>query len=81
MLFKSHLDVMDHHRVHVGITSDLLAESRLIIALRRYEQWARDDHDWNSISAQWDFVRWAARHMKWCLLKMARENSCAIKDE
>ena len=56
MLFKSHLDVMDHHRVHVGITSDLLAESRLIIALRRYEQWAKD-HDWSSFSADWYVVR------------------------
>ena len=34
-LFEWHLGVMMHHGVHVGITSVLLEESRLVIALRR----------------------------------------------
>ena len=81
MLFKWHLDVMVHHGEHVGITSDLLAEGCLIIALRRYEKWVKEDHDWSSVSAQWDVVRGAACHMKRRLLKMSRGNSRAGKDE
>ena len=42
-LFDWHLNVMVHHGVHVGITSVLLVESRLVIALRRCEHWAGSD--------------------------------------
>ena len=53
MLFEWHLDVMVHHGVHVDITSDLLAESHLIIALRSYEHWVTDHGaDWTSFSAE-----------------------------
>ena len=82
MLFEWHFDVMEHHGVHVGITSNLLAESRLVIALRRYEHWAiSHGADWPCLSVEWDFVRSVARRMKRRLLKMSRENSCADEDE
>ena len=78
VLFEWHLDVMEHHGVHVGITSNLLAESPLVIALRRYEHRAiSHGADWTCFSAEWDVVRTIARRMKRRLLKISRENSCA----
>ena len=81
-LFEWHLDVMEHHGMHVGITSDLLAESCLAIALRRYEHWAVNlCAEWSFFHGEWDFVRSVARRIKQRLLKMSRENSRAVEDE
>ena len=79
--FKWYLDVMVHHGEHVETMSKLLAESRLIIALRQYEKWVKENHDWSSVSAQRDAVRRAAFRMKRRRLKMSQENSRADKDE
>ena len=78
--FDWHLDVMKHHGVHVGITSNVLADSRLVLALRRYEQFAITHGTNSRFSGDWDFVRSVARRIKRRLLKMARENSLAVED-
>ena len=80
--FDWHLDVMVHHGVHVGITSDALAYSHLVLALRKYEEFA-DSHGayWTSLRESWDMVRSVARRIKLRLLKMARKNSLALADE
>ena len=79
--FDWNLDVMVHHGVHVGITSDALAYSRLVLALRKYEQFAISHGAyWSSFSADWDMVRSVARRIKRRLLKMSRENSRAVED-
>ena len=81
-LFNWHLDVMVHHGVHVGITSALLAESHLVIALRKYEYWAVHHGLLNShFDGAWDVVRPVARRIKRRLLKMSRENSRAVEGE
>ena len=81
-LFEWRLDVMEHHGVHVGITSDLLAESQLVIALRRYEHWVVSLRaEWSCFYGEWDFVRLVARRIKQRLPKMSHENSHAVEDE
>ena len=81
-LFDWRLDVMVHHGVHVGITSALLAESHLVIALRKYEHWAVHHGLPNRhFDEAWDFVRSVARRIKRRLLKMSRENSRAAEGE
>ena len=81
-LFDWHLDVMVHHGVHVGITSALLAESHLVIALRKYEHWAvHHGLPNNRFGGAWDVVRSVARRIKRRLLKMSRENSRAVEGE
>ena len=81
-LFDWHLDVMVHHGVHVGITSALLAESHLVIALRKYEHWATHHGlPQGHFAETWDVVRSVARRIKRRLLKMARDNSRAAGGE
>ena len=81
-LFDWHLDVMVHHGVHVGITSALLVESRLVIALRKYEYWAVNHGLLHSrFHGAWVVVRLVARRFKRRLLKMSRENSRAAEGE
>ena len=81
-LFEWHLDVMVHHGVNVGITSVLLAESRLVIALRRYEYWVGNHGiELSRFHGAWIFIRSVARRIKRRLLKMSRENSRAAEDE
>ena len=81
MLFEWHLDVMVHHGEHIGITSELLSESHLIVALKRYEEWTKDITTRSSFPGQWGAVGRAARRMKRCLLKMSRQNSRFVEVE
>ena len=81
MLFEWHLDAMVHHGEHIGITSELLSESHLIITLRRYEKWAKDITTWSTYPEQWDAVRGAACRMKRRLLKMSRKNFRIVEEE
>jgi len=81
-LFDWHLDVMAHHGLHVGIASVLLGESRLVIALRRYEYWAGNHgFEHSRFHGAWIVNRSVARRIKRRLLKMSRENSRAAKGE
>jgi hypothetical protein len=66
--------------VHVGITSNVLADSHLVLALRRYEQLAITHGANSRFSGDWDFVRSVARRIKRRLLRMSRENSLALED-
>ena len=82
-IFEWDLNVMVHHGVHIGITSDSLSQSRLVLALRRFEKYAiyhRDTcHGFASFATDWDMVRSIARRIKRRLLKMSRENSRAVE--
>ena len=81
-LFEWYLEVMVHHGVHVGIISILLAESRLVIALRRYEHWVGINRtELSRFHGDWIFIKLVARRIRRRLLRMSRENSRAVEGE
>ena len=75
MLFEWHLDVMVHHGAHIGITSGVLSDSHLMIALRRYEKWAKGFTTRSTYPEPWDAMRVSTRRMRRRLLRMSQQNS------